>query len=266
MPVLERLRLAQTAGEQGGYGRAPRVLVLAPTRELAKQVAEEFAKYGPEFSVLSLYGGSAYGPQEGSLRRGTDIVVGTPGRLLDHLERRNLSLKNIMTLIMDEADHMLDMGFATDMEKILLKIKEDKDELHEHSHQTLLFSATMPVWVRKVSRAFLKPNQVMIDLVGEDAQKVAATVTHFAIPCDTTASKPSLLRDIVRKWAPQGKAICFVERKVEADEIEHHLGSSLNCAALHGDVSQQRRDQIITLFKAGKLDLLLATDVAARYV
>jgi ATP-dependent RNA helicase DDX21 len=238
--------------------------VLAPTRELAKQVSDEFSKYGPEYSVLSVYGGAPYGPQEGSLRRGTDIVVGTPGRLLDHLEKQTLKLENIRTLIMDEADHMLDMGFAPDMERILSKIKEEKQEAGMHSHQTLLFSATMPVWVRKVSRAFLKPDQVMIDLVGEDVHKVADNVVHYAIACEDTTSKASIIRDCVNRWAPQGKAICFVERKVEADEIERSLGSSLKVAALHGDVSQQRRDQIITTFKAGKLDLLIATDVASR--
>ena len=241
------------------------MLVLAPTRELAKQVAEEFAKYGPEFTTISVYGGSAYGPQTNQLRRGTDIVVGTPGRLMDLLEKGYLSLKGITTLIMDEADHMLDMGFAEDMESILNSIKTAKNEMGDHSHQTLLFSATMPAWVKKVSRIFLKPNQVMIDLVGEDAHKLADTVTHYAIAAQNNAAKAEMMQDVVRKWAPGGKAICFVERKVEADEIERALSKVMRAAALHGDVTQSRRDQIITDFKAGKLDLLIATDVASRY-
>ena len=158
--------------------------------------------------------------------------------------------------IMDEADHMLDMGFAQDMEKVLNAISSD-------SHQTLLFSATMPHWVQKVSQKFLNPNQVLIDLVGESKQKVAATVTHYAFPCKRF-DKTDMLHDLVKQFAPEGKAILFTERKRTADELYQGLAARLRVAVLHGDIAQATRESTITKFKAGQFDLLIATDVASR--
>lgn len=251
--MIESLRVA---GDAKSYGRPPQCIVLVPTRELAKQVAAEFEMLAPDFGVLSVYGGSAYGPQLSTLNRGVDIVIGTPGRVIDMIDKKALDLSNIKTLIMDEADYMLDMGFAPDMERVLSSITSD-------SHQTLLFSATMPFWVRKVSQKFLKEDQVMIDLVGTDTHKVAPTVTHYAIPC-TRAQKQAMIFDIVKRYAPEGKAIMFTERKATADTLYSGLAGKLKVAVLHGDIAQSTRESTILGFKAGRYDLLIATDVASR--
>lgn len=258
LPVIQAL-LNEGHGSKKPYGRTPKVLVLAPTRELAKQVAEDFELVGQagDFSSICLYGGTPYGPQEGALRRGVDIVIGTPGRVKDHLERGTLNLGKLRFRVLDECDEMLNMGFKEDVELILKKV-EDPEAV-----QTLLFSATMPPWVREVTRQFLKPSKKMVDLVGDDKMKAATTVKHLLLPCHWQQA-PSIVVDLVRSYGAQGRSIIFTETKNDANELATKLSEIIGARPLHGDIPQQTREVTLKGFKTGKFHVLVATDVAAR--
>ena len=211
LPVCERLQAADAAaGGRLKVGRAPRVIVLTPTRELAKQVSETFTLVGPRLSTTTVYGGSAYPPMEAALRRGVDVVVGTCGRVQDLLERGALRLNDVGVIILDEADEMLNMGFADDVEKILQSV----DRSLTHPIQTLLFSATIPSWVQNVAKKYLKPDHKRVDLVGEVAQKASATVSHYAIACHWS-ERNALLKEVIAAYGSGEKTrtIVFTETK-----------------------------------------------------
>lgn len=260
-------------------GRTPRVVVMAPTRELARQIASEFSFVcGPQgLSVLALYGGSQFGPQEAALRTGVDVVVGTPGRLLDHLDRKTLLLGSVESFVMDEADMMLDMGFVEDMDAVLNAVKEAKAE-KEKPLQTLLFSATFPEWVRKISKRFLRAEEtVRIDLVGKDDAKMADTVRHYAIPVpyspnfdDAIQMRIQILAETIRAFSNNSRTIVFTSTKKDVDVVVDALAGRHShvirggAAGLHGDVQQATRDRILTNFRNGTVPILVATDVAAR--
>ncbi|TVU08877.1 hypothetical protein EJB05_42300, partial [Eragrostis curvula] len=257
LPILESLvNGTHKASSKTEYGRLPSVLVLLPTRELANQVHADFEFYGVTFglSACCVYGGAPYRPQEMALRRGVDIVVGTPGRVKDLIVKGHLNLKSLKFRVLDEADEMLNMGFVDDVELILGKV-EDVTKV-----QTLLFSATLPDWVNKLSMRFLKTDRRTVDLVGNEKLKASASVKHLALPCNK-AARAQVIPDIIKCYSHGGRTIIFTETKESANELSSLIAGS---NALHGDVVQARREVLLAGFRSGKFQVLVATNVAAR--
>jgi ATP-dependent RNA helicase DDX21 len=256
LPILESL--TQNGVKNLQRGRTPNVIVLAPTRELAKQVHADFETYGNAvgLSTVCVYGGAPYGPQENALRRGVDIVVGTPGRIKDHFERGSLNLKTLKFRVLDEADEMLNMGFVDDVETILGGV-DDPSKV-----QTLLFSATMPEWVKKIAARFLKPSRKTVDLVGDEKMKASASVRHLLLP-GHYSMRTQLVQDVISCYANGGRVIVFTETKNDAGELSGALKSG-TAQALHGDIAQAQREVTLAGFRSGKFSVLVATDVAAR--
>ncbi|KAG8061608.1 hypothetical protein GUJ93_ZPchr0003g17128 [Zizania palustris] len=235
-------------------GRIPRVLVLAPTRELAKQVEKEIKESAPKLSTVCVYGGVSYNIQQNALSRGVDVVVGTPGRIIDLINGGSLQLGEVKYLVLDEADQMLAVGFEEDVETILQQLPAER--------QSMLFSATMPSWVKKLSRRYLN-NPLTIDLVGDQDEKLAEGIKLYAIPL-TGTSKRTVLSDLITVYAKGGKTIVFTRTKRDADEVSLALTNSIASEALHGDISQHQRERTLNGFRQGKFTVLVATDVAAR--
>ena len=246
LPILDRLDLKQ---------KAPQALVLAPTRELALQVCEAFQKYAARLTgvhVLPVYGGQGYGVQLSALARGVHVVVGTPGRIMDHLEKGTLDLTQLRFLVLDEADEMLNMGFAEDVETILADTPSDK--------QVALFSATMPGPIRKLSKKYLN-DPVEVRVVGKT--QTAANVRHRYV----VVSYPQKVEALTRILEVENfeAMIVFVRTKNETETLAEKLQArGFSAAAINGDVAQAQRERTIGHLKSGKLDVLVATDVAAR--
>ena len=231
LPIVQALLSAAAAGgaAKRAFGRKPLVVVLAPTRELAKQVHADFEYVGKgaNLTTLCLYGGTQYGPQESMLRRGVDVVVGTPGRVKDHLERGTLDLTKLRFRVLDECDEMLNMGFVDDVEKILNAGRpagagDGADGAGAEGGapplQTLLFSATMPSWVKDITRRFLRKGHKLVDLVGDSKIKAATTVRHLMLPAHWT-QRAALVTDLVKCWGCGGRSIVFTETKNDANEL-----------------------------------------------
>lgn len=255
IPIIKRLAEDNEENKQfRGRGKHPRALVLAPTRELAKQVEKEFKESAPFLSTICIYGGVSYNAQQNALSRGVDIVVGTPGRIIDLVNNGTLKLDEIQFLVLDEADQMLAVGFEEDVEVILDKIPDER--------QSMLFSATMPAWVQKLARKHLdKP--MTIDLVGDSDEKLAEGIKLYAV-ATTATSKRSILGDLIMVYAKGGKTIVFTQTKRDADDVSVALGGRIPCEALHGDISQYQREKTLNGFREGKFSVLVATDVASR--
>ncbi|RLM21719.1 DEAD/DEAH family ATP-dependent RNA helicase [Brenneria alni] len=235
--------------------KAPQMLVLAPTRELAVQVAEacnDFAKHMHGVNVVALYGGQRYDVQLRALRGGAQIVVGTPGRLLDHLKRGTLNLSNLSGLVLDEADEMLRMGFIDDVENIMAQIPAE--------HQTALFSATMPEAIRRITRRFMKdPQEVRI----QSSITTRPDISQSYWTVQGMRKNEALVRFL--EVEDFDAAIIFVRTKNATLEVAEALErSGYNSAALNGDMNQALREQTLERLKDGRLDILIATDVAAR--
>lgn len=235
--------------------RAPQILVLAPTRELAVQVAEamtEFSKHMRGVNVVALYGGQRYDVQLRALRQGPQIVVGTPGRLLDHLKRSTLDLSKLSGLVLDEADEMLRMGFIEDVETIMAQIPE--------GHQTALFSATMPEAIRRITRRFMKePQEVRI----QSSVTTRPDISQSYWSVYGMRKNEALVRFLEAE--DFDAAIIFVRTKNATLEVAEALErNGYNSAALNGDMNQALREQTLERLKDGRLDILIATDVAAR--
>ncbi|ORY01863.1 DEAD-domain-containing protein [Basidiobolus meristosporus CBS 931.73] len=261
LPMVERLK---AAGIDTRRGREPKILVMAPTRELAKQVATEFERIGKQLSVLCVYGGVPYDPQYYAMKNGVDVVVGTPGRIVDHIDRGNLKLHDINFICLDEADQMLDIGFADAMEKILECVKEQKaNKPDSPSHQTLLFSATVPEWVNRVVKKYLRPDHATVDLVGDTKLKTSEFISHYAIPSSWQARK-DIIGDVVAVYGAGGRVIIFVNTKAEANELALHDQLKQEAQVLHGDIAQNQREITLKGFRDGKLKCIICTDVAAR--
>ncbi|GBF99463.1 DEAD-box ATP-dependent RNA helicase [Raphidocelis subcapitata] len=266
LPIVQGLLAGGGAGKKA-FGRKPAVVVLAPTRELAKQVHADFEYIGKSAGLITvcLYGGTQYGPQESLLRRGVDVVVGTPGRVKDHLERGTLDLSKLRFRVLDECDEMLNMGFVDDVEKILnagINAKgADKDA--GALLQTMLFSATMPTWVKDITRRFLRPGHKLVDLVGDSKIKAATTVRHLMLPAHWT-QRAALVTDLVKCWGLGGRTIVFTETKNDANELSGTLSEIIGARALHGDIAQAQREATLAGFREGRFSVLVATDVAAR--
>ena len=233
----------------------PQVLVLAPTRELAIQVAEAFQKYAhhiPGFQVLPIYGGQSYGPQLHALKRGVHVVVGTPGRVIDHLERGSLDLSELRMLVLDEADEMLRMGFIDDVEAVLKKTPETR--------QVALFSATMPAQIKRIAQTYLKdPVEIAIK-----AQTTTAENIRQRFWMVSGVNKLDALTRIMEA-EPFDAMIIFARTKLGTDELAEKLAArGFSAAAINGDVEQKTRERTIQRLKDGQIDVLVATDVAAR--
>ncbi|KAG6523308.1 DEAD-box ATP-dependent RNA helicase 9-like [Zingiber officinale] len=250
IPIMDKIIQFQA---KHGRGRNPLAIVLAPTRELARQVEKEFRE-SSTLDTLCVYGGSPINQQMKALNYGVDAVVGTPGRVIDLLNRGALNLSEIQFVVLDEADQMLNVGFAEDVEKILERMPS--------KHQTLMFSATMPPWIRKLTQKFLN-NPVNIDLVGDSDQKLAEGITLYSIVTDNY-SKSSILVPLIKEHAKGGKCIVFTQTKRDADRLAYGMGRSLPCEALHGDIAQNQRERTLAGFRDGRFNILIATDVAAR--
>jgi ATP-dependent RNA helicase DeaD len=246
LPLLARIDLARAE---------PQALVLTPTRELALQVAEAFMRYAaqlPGFHVLPIYGGQGYGPQLHALKRGTHVVVGTPGRVIDHLERGTLKLGALRMLVLDEADEMLRMGFIDDVETVLAKSPPTR--------QVALFSATMPPAIARIARTHLRePVEVTIAAPTRTASRV-----HQRYWLVSGVHKLDALTRIL-EVEPFDGLIVFARTKQATEELAGKLEArGFAAAALNGDVPQPMRERIVQRFKDGELDILVATDVAAR--
>lgn len=231
------------------------ILVLAPTRELALQVAEAFSSYAAHmdnFSVLPVYGGSAYGPQLAGLRRGAQVVVGTPGRVIDHLSKGSLDLSNLQYLVLDEADEMLRMGFADDVEQILAETPEDK--------QVALFSATMPGQIRRIAKKYLNnPAEISVKAKTTTGENTRQRYLQVMGP-----HKLDAMTRILEVEDYDG-VIAFVRTKMATEELADKLKSrGYRAAAINGDIPQQQRERTVEALRSGSIDVLVATDVAAR--
>jgi ATP-dependent RNA helicase RhlE len=245
IPIVERLT--------DGPGRT-RALILTPTRELCQQVEESFKKYGRHsgLQVISVYGGVGYEPQTKALRNGVDVVVATPGRLIDHLEKNNVSFDQIEVLVLDEADRMLDMGFAPQIQKIVAQVDKYR--------QTLLFSATMPPEVEALARKYLRKPVVV--QVGRRSS-AASTVDHFVYPVPKD-KKASLLARLIKEH-DMHSVLVFTRTKHGADRVVKHLEKEgIASDALHADKTQGQRTKALADFKNGKTKVLIATDIAQR--
>ncbi|OAN34165.1 DEAD/DEAH box helicase [Mycolicibacterium iranicum] len=234
--------------------RSTQALVLAPTRELALQVAEAFGRYGAHLrvNVLPIYGGSSYVPQLSGLKRGAQVVVGTPGRVIDHLEKGSLDLSHLDYLVLDEADEMLQMGFAEDVERILADTPEYK--------QVALFSATMPPAIKKITAKYLHdPVEVTVKAKTQTAENI--TQRYFLVSYPRKMDALTRLLEV-----EQGDAmIVFVRTKQATEEVAEKLKArGFAAAAINGDIAQAVRERTINALKDGSIDILVATDVAAR--
>ncbi|MFE7846027.1 DEAD/DEAH box helicase [Microbacterium sp. NPDC057407] len=246
LPIIDRLDLSQ---------KNPQALVLAPTRELALQVCEAFEKYAAHLKgvhVLPVYGGQGYGVQLSALRRGVHIVVGTPGRIMDHLDKGTLDLSELQYLVLDEADEMLKMGFAEDVETILAETPDTK--------QVALFSATMPAAIRRMSKQYLHdPEEITVKAKTTTSANIAQRYLIVSY-----AQKMDALTRILEVENFDGM-IVFGRTKSVTEEIAEKLRArGYSAAAINGDVAQVQRERTVNQLKSGKLDILVATDVAAR--
>lgn len=259
-------------------GRPPSMVVLCPTRELARQVSDELSPFARllNLNVAAFYGGVSYTPQMDALRNGIDILVGTPGRVVDHIESGNLDLSGCNIAVLDEADEMLNMGFSQAVEQILNRM----GTANKTKTQTLMFSATTPDWVEKVGRQYQK-DVVTIDTTGDTGgARVATTVKHVAVRVPPGEDLYSMLENIIRiqlanhvaagaearsNPSSLGKVIIFTNTKREADGlVMSGAFQTLSAASIHGDHSQTQRDTTLDGFRRGSFNVLVATDVAAR--
>lgn len=249
LPLLQRI--------VHGAKQRPAALVLVPTRELAIQVGEAVQRYGKELriSVLALYGGQAISPQFHALKRGVDVIVATPGRALDHIRRQTLKLAHVQTVVLDEADEMLDMGFADDLDAILLQTPATK--------QTALFSATMPPRIKSIAHRHLK-NPVEITIAKEPVKAGTAPKVQQTAYVVARQHRGAALARVLDVAGPKS-ALVFCRTRVEVDEVTAMLnGRGRRAEAIHGGMSQQQRDRVMSAFRSGQTELLVATDVAAR--
>jgi len=250
LPLIDQL--LQKPGKPAP--KTARALVLAPTRELVNQIADSLRALtnGSKLAIATVVGGQSIGKQIALLARGTDILVATPGRLIDLMERGAVDLGQVRNLVLDEADQMLDLGFIHALRKIAPRLGTPR--------QTMLFSATMPKQMEELSRAYLKdPRRVQVSPPGKAADKITQSV-HFL----STAQKPARLRDILSR-DPLALTLVFARTKHGAEKLMKGLvADGFNAASIHGNKSQGQRDRAIKAFRAGEITTLVATDVAAR--
>ncbi|MCP4001222.1 MAG: DEAD/DEAH box helicase [Gammaproteobacteria bacterium] len=248
LPLLRRLQAS------GSVGDIPRVLILTPTRELAAQVSESVRDYGRylPFRSTTIFGGVSINPQKTKLRKGVDIIVATPGRLLDHMQQKTVDLSAVEILVLDEADRMLDMGFIRDMRKIFKVLPDER--------QTLLFSATFSDEIRKLSAELLdSPEEIHVTPKNTTAERV----TQIVYPVDKSRKRELLSHQIGEgNWR---QVLVFTRTKHGANRLSEQLSrDGIHSSAIHGNKSQGARTKALAAFKAGKVRVLVATDIAAR--
>ncbi|MET9628634.1 DEAD/DEAH box helicase [Lentzea sp. NPDC006480] len=251
LPLLERI------ADRIGKGEKPLALVLAPTRELAVQVSEAVHRYGRHMGarVLPIYGGQPIGRQLRELSRGVDVVVATPGRAIDHLQRGTLQLGDLRMVVLDEADEMLDMGFAEDIDAILAEAPAER--------QTVLFSATMPPRINRMAKSHLR-EPVLIQIEREKTEPGEAPRVRQTAYLVRREHKPAALGRVLDVEAPTA-AVVFCRTRDEVDQLTETLnGRGYRAESLHGGISQEQRDRVMARLRGGTADLLVATDVAAR--
>lgn len=250
LPILQRLVQEPRTVEK----KSCRVLVLSPTRELSSQILDSFRAYGRHLRLTSALaiGGVTMGRQVRALMNGVDVLVATPGRLLDLVRGNALRLNGIEVLVLDEADRMLDMGFIHDIRKIVAKLPANR--------QTLLFSATMPREIAELAGEMLRdPARVSVTPVSSTAERIAQRVVHT-----DRAAKPALLVEVLRK-EPIERALVFTRTKHGADKVVKGLASAgITAEAIHGNKSQNQRERVMGNFRSGRVRILVATDIAAR--
>jgi ATP-dependent RNA helicase RhlE len=250
LPILHRL----AANRIAPVPRTTRVLILSPTRELASQIAESFKTYGKHlgFRVAVIFGGVKYGPQERALQQGLDVLVATPGRLLDHMQQKTLDLSRTEIFVLDEADQMLDLGFVKPIRQIVSRIPAKR--------QNLFFSATMPSEIGKLAGELLKdPVKVSVTPQATTVQRISQSIIHIE-----QGRKRALLTEM---FSDPGYTRCLVFTKTKhgADKVAAYLeAGGVEAGAIHGNKSQPQRERTLAAFKAGKLRVLVATDIAAR--
>lgn len=303
IPLIESL---VSKGLGGRKWVAPQIIILEPTRELAIQVAQELSyvckPHG--LKISSVFGGSSFSKQEDDFRNGVNIVVATPGRLLDHISRRTINLGDVQHIVLDEGDTMLEMGFQDDVESILMSVKVpsqsyriasrqlEKDEAFDSSNevnerkndeirdisnvsdpnpkkiQMLLFSATMPGWICKITERLMK-NSIFLDAVQDGETRLASTISHFSLllpgEMDRFDAVAAYAEDVILTHGGGGQTIIFTSTKEEADKLcsSRYFGH-LKSQVLHGDISQTTRQRTLRQFRENEIDVLVATDVAAR--
>ncbi|HTN47427.1 MAG TPA: DEAD/DEAH box helicase [Flavipsychrobacter sp.] len=249
MPILQLLTLKKPAVKKG-----IRALVLTPTRELALQVSENFKTYGKNLQLtqIAIFGGVPQGRQVSALQKGVDILIATPGRLLDLMQQGFIHLSQVEILVLDEADRMLDMGFINDVKKVLTKLPQKR--------QTLFFSATMPPDIRQFANTILyRPAEVSVTPVSSTARTVQQSVYYVE-----RAEKTALLVDLLQDASIQ-RSLVFTRTKHGADKLVKRLAKTgIHAAAIHGDKSQNARQRALSDFKESKIRVLVATDIAAR--
>jgi len=250
LPLLDRLSRERARAQPKTCG----ALILSPTRELANQIADNIASYGRflNLRVAVILGGVKPGPQVKALRAGADIVVATPGRLLDHMRSGAVVLSSTRTLILDEADQMLDLGFIPSVRRIVAKAPSDR--------QTVMMSATMPKPIRRLAEEFqTDPTEIAIGAVSRPIETIAQTVVHTP-----AAAKREVLTDLLSA-ADVSRAIVFTRTKRGADRVHKHLSAAgLSTIAIHGNKSQAQRERALYGFRTGRTNILVATDIAAR--
>jgi len=245
LPVIERLKRK---------GKVPRALVLVPTRELGLQVEESFGKLseGTGLRLVTLYGGTGYGKQIHALQRGVDVIIATPGRLMDHLEQKYADISQIEFLILDEADRMLDMGFMPSVRKIISKIPKQR--------QTMMFSATIDERVERIAAEYLRnPAIVRVIKNVSDTDQIDQRIYHV-----TEFGKDALLADLIKKENMQA-VLVFTKTRRKATWVKDRLrDANVMAEEIHGDIRQSQREKTLNAFRTGTFNVLVATDVAAR--
>jgi ATP-dependent RNA helicase DeaD len=245
VPVLEKVFIPD---------RSPQAIILCPTRELCMQVASEIEKAGSKIKklkVLAVYGGQPIGKQTRVLKKGVHVVVGTPGRVIDHIERGNLDLIGIESVVLDEADEMLEMGFREDIETILANTPRQR--------QTLLFSATIPREIPQIAHKYQKdPKFIRIS----DERRNIPKITQYAFKCDIRDKFDGLTR-LLEAYDVR-LALIFCNTKKSVNFVRKHLKDDFRVDSIHGDMTQKTRDKVMNKFKNGNINILVATDVAAR--
>lgn len=262
IPIVERLLKLPNSGA-AARGRGPAAVIFCPTRELAIQVQDVLSGIGCGLVVTALYGGVAYANQERVLRGGVDIVVATPGRAKDMLEKGTLRFDRVAMACLDEADHMLDIGFKDDIEYLLSQVAEQNGSLNAEKpvHQTLLFSATVPDWVHTCS--FIAKEKEFIDMVGKEAVRTASTIKFYRRKCNFSEIS-SMLADLIKVYSgAHGRTLVFTNTKKDCHDLSIN-NTKLDSQCLHGDMQQEQRESTMKSFRENKFSVLIATDVAAR--
>ncbi|CAF3502556.1 unnamed protein product [Rotaria socialis] len=261
LPIVERLQ-SEVSNINGRY---PRCLVLEPTRELAKQVTNDFLSIASRLlSISTIYGGKEYSQQELSLKRGSDVVIGTPGRIKDFINRKILILNQCQIIVLDEVDRILDMGFQDDVDFIIKNIygKEKKSQM-------IVFSATIPLWLKKnLSNYMSKTNLSFINLIDDQQEKTANNIEHLSFKLNQIEKRSEIILKLFKKYSKdvnKSQAIIFCQTKQECDFLgKSYFNSNISSDVLHGNLSQRKREYVLTNFRQGRIRLLITTDLSAR--